>query len=182
MADVVESSFQLRNFAEIAVQLPKLTPPRKLLRPAESRLWEPSGGNKPDQRTLTMRWPHEILKVHKSVVSLRPQNPQQQFSRTVRTTAHPFVPRKRSDLMKIDVLQHPMSVPATAMQLPLAINRYLKPGKQSPKAVLYYKSHRQTRSAFEPSPKKNRLLPQQCCGSFCNYTKIVVLLSAEFPR
>eukprot|EP01022_Parablepharisma_sp_SALTPOND_P028634 TRINITY_DN712_c7_g1_i1.p1 TRINITY_DN712_c7_g1~~TRINITY_DN712_c7_g1_i1.p1 ORF type:complete len:332 (-),score=17.91 TRINITY_DN712_c7_g1_i1:340-1335(-) len=163
ISEIVESSFQLRNFAEVAVQLPKLIP-RKKTSP------EQYGVNyTKDLRTMTMRWPKEILKVHKSAVSLKPmQKTAPKFVKVTRPTFKKQDPEK----LRID-----SGGSLQSQQLPLAINKYIRPSKQSPKAMLYYKG-KFNKDMEELKLRKTQYnfmqMQQQCCGSFCNYAKIPV--------
>ena len=123
----------------------------------------------PDFRTLHMRWPKEILRVQKTAVNIRPQP--LQTARNIKLTKL-IAPKERPELLKIDSVQPQQS------QLPLAINQYIRPAKQSPKAILYYKPKTQQQVRVPPETSQKKILQplQQCCGSFCNYTKIAVTL------
>ena len=177
VADVVESSFQLRNFAEIAVKLPKLSSRKKP--PGLGTEMDSGYKSTSDLRTLSMRWPTQILRVQKSAVNARPSH--QPLARTVKLS-RAFVFKQKQELLIVDTA-HPQP-----SQLPLAINKYIRPGKQSPKALLYYKPKSKSNSqeklksktqqeAKKPSAGygKRPMAPLQlCCGSFCKYDKIAV--------
>lgn len=110
LTEIVESSFQLRNFAEIAVQLPKLIPRKKML--------SADNGMRSNRDLLTgfMKWPKEILKVQKSTVSLKPI---QKKPSKLAKLARPNMIKAEPETIKIEAGFMQTS------QLPLAINKYI---------------------------------------------------------
>lgn len=168
----MESSCQLRNFAEIAVKLPKLGAGKKKQFGGITGLGDKSYKTAIDFRTQTMRWPKEILRVQKSAVNIRPEH---QLARTIKLSKE-YVANQKQKFLKIDPGENELvkKIP----QLPLAINKYVRPGKQSPKALLYFKGKNREgnllSAAILENAKKSSVSVQSCCGSFCNYEKIAI--------
>ena len=152
----MESSVQLNNFARISKQLPRLNHSKK------KYPYESNDGYK-DARTLYMRWPNEILKVHKSSASIK------MIQRTIRNT------EKKNFEDNQFIKKESVQFTPRSDEFPWIIDKYIRPGKQSPKAKLYYeamnKKYREKDRII-----KTPWLPQQkiCVGGFCNYTNIPV--------